>query len=104
MKMKEEKLIIESELAFLAPREGKFIMEMRDAKTEELQERTEYKNVITLDASKLAARLFKNNLEPSIASGNSVAGGMSYMAFGTGAVTFLAGGFDPQNPPAANST
>lgn len=61
----------------LAPREGRFIFDMQDAKTGERLVYFEKKNIITRDASIQAARLFKDNAEPNF--------GILMLAMGTGA-------------------
>lgn len=61
----------------LAPREGRFIFDMRDADSGECLVYFEKKNIITRDASIHAARLFKNNAEPNF--------GILMLAMGTGA-------------------
>jgi len=61
----------------LAPREGRFIFDMRDAETDEQLVYFEKTNIITLDASIQAARLFKDNAEPNF--------GILMLAIGTGA-------------------
>jgi len=60
---------------------GEFILEMRDARTGTLLHRMQKKNIITLDAGIMAARLFKDPLEP--------AHGINMLAIGTGATGSL---------------
>ena len=57
---------------------GQFIIEMHDAKTGVLLESRVLNNVITLDAGIQAARLFKDNVEPS--------NGANMLAIGSGAL------------------
>jgi len=61
----------------MIPREGKFIFDMRDARSGEQLVYFEKKNIITRDASIQAARLFKDNTEPNF--------GILMLAVGTGA-------------------
>lgn len=56
---------------------GEFFLEMRDAHTGDLLEKFHRKNIITLDAGILAARLFKDPAEPAY--------GAFMLAVGTGA-------------------
>lgn len=67
---------------------GEVFITMRDAATGEVQ--LTRKNVVTLDASILIARLVKDNAEPPK--------GAYVLAVGTGDV-----GWDPLNPPAATN-
>lgn len=68
---------------------GEVFIRMYDGKTGELQH--EYRNIVTLDASILIARLVKDNQEPPK--------GAFVLAVGTGDV-----GWDLQAPPAAVNT
>jgi hypothetical protein len=60
---------------------GEFILEMRDAKSGKILHRMQKKNIITLDAGIMAARLFKDPLEP--------AHGINMLAIGSGATGSL---------------
>ena len=88
--------IKESDLA-KAVFEGVIFWELKDGVTGKLQERGHFKNIVTLDASILVARLMKspntaaNLSEPSF--------GVFALVVGTGDV-----GWDPLNPPAATNT
>jgi hypothetical protein len=64
--------------AILANAQGRIFVEMRDAKTNELQLEREIKNVVTLDASLEVARLMKDPQEP--------AHGINMLGVGTGAL------------------
>lgn len=70
---------------------GDVFITLRDGKTGRVQDRRELRNLITLDASVLLARLMKNNAEPSH--------GIYALAVGTGDV-----GWNPMAPPAATNT
>jgi len=63
------------------PVKGSVFLEMRDARTGEILEKWEKHNVITFDAGILAARLFKDPLEP--------AHGINMLAIGTGGLGAL---------------
>jgi hypothetical protein len=65
-----------AETASMSPK-GRFILEMRDAKTGRVLEFWEKDNVITKDAGIMAARLFKDNKESR--------NGLRMLAVGTGA-------------------
>lgn len=67
--------------ALTAKAKGTFIIEMRDAETGEILQSLERDNIITLDAGILAARLFRNSLDPSSTQSN----GITMLAVGTGA-------------------
>lgn len=71
-----------TEHAFLNPT-GVFIFDMRDAKTGEQLAFFEKKNVITKDCGILAARLFRNSLDP--VAGTSTNKGLTMLSIGTGA-------------------
>jgi len=60
---------------------GTFIFDMRDSRTGEQLAYWEKDNQITLDAGILAARLFRNSLDPNPAQNN----GLTMLAIGTGA-------------------
>ena len=70
---------------------GDVFLTVRDGKTGEVQEHRELRNIVTLDASILIARLMKNNAEPPH--------GIFCLAVGSGNV-----GWDPMNPPAPTNT
>lgn len=72
---------------------GVFIFEMRDARTGELLAFWEKPNVITLDAGIMAARLFRNSMEPNAGSNN----GLRMLAIGTGATGNILSPDAPQN-------
>lgn len=63
------------------PKSGKFIFDMRDEKTGEQLAYWEKKNLISLDAGLIAARLFKNSETPVAGRHN----GINMLAVGTGA-------------------
>ena len=73
---------------------GVFFMEMRDAKSGELLDAwtSPKKNILTLDCGILAARLFRNSLEPNAGTSN----GVRMLAIGTGAVGNLLAPNAPQ--------
>jgi hypothetical protein len=73
-------------------RAGHVIFDMRDGKTGERIEYWEKKNIITLDAGILAARLFTNSLSPNPAQHN----GINMLAVGTGATGNLLSPDAPQ--------
>lgn len=81
------------ETAFLGGAEGVFIFDMRDAKTGEQLHYFEKKNIITKDAGILAARLFRNSLDPSAVQNN----GLTMLAVGTGATGNLLSPDAPQS-------
>lgn len=60
---------------------GRFIIEMVDAESGEVLRHFEKDNVITLDGGILAARLFKDSLDPNSGQSN----GLTMLAVGTGA-------------------
>jgi len=68
---------------------GRVFLELRDARTGEVQEQREVDNVVTLDASLLVARLCKDNQEPKH--------GINMLAVGTGALGAL---LNPDAPSA----
>ena len=70
---------------------GDVFFKLRDGKTGELQEERHLKNVVTLDASVLIARLVRDPSEP--------AHGAFCLAVGTGDT-----GWNPMAPPAATNT
>lgn len=70
---------------------GDVFITMRDARTGEIQEKREKKNLIVKDASILIARLVKDNAEPSK--------GAYVLAVGTGDT-----GWNPMSPPAPTNT
>jgi hypothetical protein len=68
---------------------GEFIFTMTDAKSGEIQEHWQRRQVVTLDASLLVARLCKNNKEPKH--------GFNMLAVGTGALGSLLNPDAPTN-------
>jgi len=68
---------------------GRVFMEMRDAQTGEIQHQQEVNNVVTLDASLLGARLYKDPKEPK--------NGINMLAVGTGALGALLNPDAPSN-------
>ncbi len=70
---------------------GDVFITMQDARTGEIQEEREHRNLVVMDASILIARLVKNSTEPPF--------GAFVLAMGTGN-----GGWDPMAPPAATNT
>lgn len=70
---------------------GDVFMTVRDAKTNEILDYREKRNLVVYDASILIARLLKDNKEPSF--------GIYALAVGTGGT-----GWDLQNPPAPTKT
>lgn len=66
-------------------------MTLRDARTGEVQEKRDHRNLVVLDASILIARLLKDNAEPPF--------GILALAVGSGDV-----GWNPMIPPAATNT
>lgn len=70
---------------------GDVFMTLRDARTGEVQDQREHRNLIVKDASILIARLIKDNSEPPK--------GAFVLAVGTGNV-----GWNPMAPPAATNT
>ncbi len=79
--------------AFLGAKKGVLIFDMRDARTGEQIAYWEKENIITKDAGILAARLFRNSLDPSAAQNN----GLTMLAVGTGATGNLLSPDAPQN-------
>lgn len=71
---------------------GTFIIEMWDADTGEILHRQVKDNIITYDAGILAARLFRNSLDPSSTQSN----GVTMLAVGTGATGNLLSPDAPQ--------
>lgn len=71
---------------------GRFIIDMRDAQTGEILHHEELDNIITYDAGILAARLFRNSLDPSAIQSN----GVTMLAVGTGATGNLLSPDAPQ--------
>jgi len=63
------------------PKKGEVFLEMRDAGSGKLLLERKLKNIITLDASILAARLFKDSQEPTAGRNN----GLIMLGVGTGA-------------------
>lgn len=72
---------------------GMIFWELRDGKTGELQDSGSWKNIVTLDASILIARLLKSTPTPNVSEPRF---GCYALAVGTGDV-----GWDLQNPPVA---
>lgn len=70
---------------------GDVFLELRDGATGVIQDTREVRNIVTLDASILLARLMKSNSEPSF--------GAFCLAIGTGDV-----GWNLLSPPAATNT
>lgn len=62
---------------------GRFIFDMRDAKTGEQMAYFEKDNVLVLDCGILAARLFRNSLDPVL--GTSANKGITHLDIGSGA-------------------
>lgn len=83
----------EAALALLGAKKGVLIFDMRDARTGEQLAFWEKENIITRDAGILAARLFRNSLDPSSAQNN----GLTMLAVGTGATGNLLSPDAPQN-------
>ena len=83
----------EEAAAFLGAKKGVLILDMRDARTGEQLVYWERENIITLDAGILAARLFRNSLDPSASQNN----GLTMLAVGTGATGNLLSPDAPQN-------
>ena len=73
----------------LGTAKGRVFIELRDAKTGDLQEQRDVDNVVTLDASLLVARLVKDPDEP--------AHGINMLAVGTGALGALLNPDAPTN-------
>lgn len=84
----------ENAKGLLVPKSGTIFMRCEWEDTGELIEERSFENVITEDAGYLAARLFKNNTEPTR--------GLFYLALGTGAGDSAVVP-DPQNPPLGES-
>lgn len=70
-------------------KKGEVFIEMHDARSGDLQERREVKNVVTLDAGLLVARLMKNPQEP--------AHGINMLGIGTGALGAILNPDAPSN-------
>lgn len=70
---------------------GDVFMRLRDARTGDLQEEREHRNLVVLDASILIARLMKDSEEPPH--------GIFALAVGTGDV-----GWNPMSPPSPTTT
>jgi len=83
-------LISEAEITRKAT--GEFFFEMRDAKSGKLLAEWHQFQVITLDAGILAARLFRNSLDPSASQNN----GLTMLGVGTGATGNLLSPDAPQ--------
>lgn len=83
----------EATAMMLGAKSGTLILDMRDAKTGEQLAYFEKKNIITRDAGILAARLFRNSLDPSAAQNN----GLTMLAVGTGATGNLLSPDAPQD-------
>jgi hypothetical protein len=75
---------------------GEIFWTLRDGESGEIQDRGHIKNVVTIDASILIARLLKS---PGVANVSEPKFGVYALAVGTGNV-----GWDPMNPPAGTST
>lgn len=70
---------------------GDVFIRVRDGQTGEVQDERHVRNIVTLDASILIARLVKDNQEPPQ--------GAFVLGVGTGDI-----GWDPMSPPAATNT
>lgn len=81
------------ESLMLGAKNGTLIFDMRDSQTGEMLTYWEKKNIITRDAGLLAARLFRNSLDPSAAQNN----GLTMLGVGTGATGNLLSPDAPQN-------
>jgi len=68
-------------MRLLANARGQVFIEMRDAASDEILLSYEVDNVVTLDAGILAARLFKDSLQPNPTQNN----GLTMLGVGTGA-------------------
>lgn len=75
---------------------GEIFWELRDGKTGELQASGHKKNIVTLDASILIARLMKSPPIPNLSEPKF---GVFALALGTGNISW-----DPMNPPSATNT
>jgi len=73
---------------------GRFIFDMRDSRTGEQLAYFERDNVLTLDCGILAARLFRNSLDP--VAGTSASKGITHLDIGTGATGNLLSPDAPQ--------
>lgn len=78
------------------PYSGEIFWELRDGKTGELQASGRQKNIVTLDASILIARLMKSPPIPNLSEPKF---GVFALALGTGNISW-----DPMNPPSATNT
>ena len=77
---------------FYRPHTGEVILALVDGATGAVLEERTRKNIITLDAGVLAARLFRNSLDPNPAQNN----GLTMLAIGTGATGNLLSPDAPQ--------
>lgn len=77
---------------------GEIFWELRDSKTNELQESGHHKNVVTLDASILLARFIK--FSTSVAHQSEPSFGALALAVGTGDINWI----NPSFPPAGTNT
>jgi len=78
--------------ALLGAKKGLVILDMRDSQTGEQLAYWEKPNLITRDAGILAARLFRNSLDPSAVQSN----GLTMLGIGTGATGNLLSPDAPQ--------
>lgn len=83
-----------SEVGLMSKAHGRFIFDMRDAATGDRLVYWEKDNVLTLDSGILAARLFRNSLEPVL--GASANKGLTMLTIGTGATGNLLSPDAPQ--------
>lgn len=74
-------------------KKGQVFIEVRDAETGEILESREVKNIVTLDAGILAARLHKDSLQPNAGQNN----GLTMLGVGTGATGNILNPDAPQN-------
>lgn len=79
---------------FMSSATGDFIFDMRDAITGEQLHYFEKRNVLTLDCGILAARLFRNSLDP--VAGSSTSKGITMLSIGSGATGNLLSPDAPQ--------
>ena len=72
---------------------GQVFIEVKDAETGEILDSREVDNIVTLDAGILAARLFKDSLQPNPSQNN----GLTMLGVGTGATGNILNPDAPQN-------
>lgn len=87
-------------LALTNQAKGEFFFHMEDARTGEILADWHRPQVITRDAGILAARLFRNSLDPNPAQNN----GLTMLAIGTGAVGNILSPDAPQDTQRALNT